>query len=649
VQTSPHCAKTGYRFADLCLETGRRQIVRGQEKISLTGLPFAILRELVEAAPNLVTHEELIERAWGPGRIVTPESLAQNIKRLRKALGDDAANPRYIEGVRGEGYRILPEVEPLYGTDTANPATDNRRHPAWPAFRTAGWIITVLVAAGGAWLWLQRDTATAPPSASPVENRPAIAVLDFSDSGAGQVESRLGTLLAEEIRDRLGDTGGLRVIADRSLINLIDADTQTIGRSLGVDYILEGTLSRNGEHLRIRSQLVDANTGIELWSDSYDALLDADSVLLADLAGRIVMMVGGTTATAEWAGEPIGPIDARALEDILRYLDTQGSTQADRLAALGHLESAVRREPDTAILRAVLSVAYNDVALTMEDRTTAARYRAMAQDEIDKAFDLAPDTPFVLAMMAGAHAGRAEWHEAAALFDRLVETSNPDTLAHDMYDLHGQFLRSTGRLEEAKAHLEYRRRIAPDVVDNNWRLIEVYAALGDFESAFELAEDGWQGQMFVPQAALSAALGARDLDRIALWLDRLPAGESDLYGLMAERLNDRSAALGILHDRMAEAEALSATGLLPISTWAAYFGDHALAVDALRRMPDEVKGTFVTLQIWRPVMAEARQLPVFKDLIEGIGLVAYWREWGWPTLCRPVGADDFECDRAANQ
>jgi hypothetical protein len=118
---------------------------------------------------------------------------------------------------------------------------------------------------------------------------------------------------------------------------------------------------------------------------------------------------------------------------------------------------------------------------------------------------------------------------------------------------------------------------------------------------------------------------------------------------MAEHLDDRAAALGILRDRMADAENLSAAGLLPISTWAAYFGDHALALDVLARMPDEVKGTFVTLQIWRPVMAEARQLPEFRDLVEDTGLVAYWREWGWPTLCRPAGDTDFECDRAPNQ
>jgi hypothetical protein len=93
------------------------------------------------------------------------------------------------------------------------------------------------------------------------------------------------------------------------------------------------------------------------------------------------------------------------------------------------------------------------------------------------------------------------------------------------------------------------------------------------------------------------------------------------------------------------ADGASAITLAPIATWAAYFGVFALALEALSLTPEEeVRGTFVTLQIWRPVMAGVRRLPEFKALVRDVGLVAYWREWGWPDLCRPMGGDDFECD-----
>lgn len=99
-----------YRFADLELDLGRRQVRRGDEPIKLTKLTFDLLAALVRRAPNLVRHEELAALAWGGGRVVTPESIAQRIMVLRRSLGDSAGAPCYIEGRRSEGYRLIPEV-----------------------------------------------------------------------------------------------------------------------------------------------------------------------------------------------------------------------------------------------------------------------------------------------------------------------------------------------------------------------------------------------------------------------------------------------------------------------------------------------------------------------------------------------------------
>lgn len=107
-----------YGFADLELDTGRRQVWRAQAPIKLTKLTFNLLAALVQRAPNLVHHDELASLAWGRGRIVTPETIAQRIMVLRRSLGDSAEQPRYIEGRRSEGYRLIPEVT-LVGTSQA--------------------------------------------------------------------------------------------------------------------------------------------------------------------------------------------------------------------------------------------------------------------------------------------------------------------------------------------------------------------------------------------------------------------------------------------------------------------------------------------------------------------------------------------------
>ena len=109
--TSPNRASPQYHFEDLTLDVGRRRVWRGSDALPLTNLTFELLRVLVEAAPNVVSHDELAEKVWGPRRVVTPETLSQRVMVLRYALGDSADQPRYIEGLRGQGYRLIPEVQ----------------------------------------------------------------------------------------------------------------------------------------------------------------------------------------------------------------------------------------------------------------------------------------------------------------------------------------------------------------------------------------------------------------------------------------------------------------------------------------------------------------------------------------------------------
>ena len=117
------------RFAidDLVLDVGQCRLSRGGQEIRLTKLNFLLLRCLVEAAPNVLDHAELASKVWGPRRIVTPENLAKRIMLLRHALGDTAAHPRYVEAVRGFGYRMAAGIKTVGDTNTA----------ALPAPRTA--------------------------------------------------------------------------------------------------------------------------------------------------------------------------------------------------------------------------------------------------------------------------------------------------------------------------------------------------------------------------------------------------------------------------------------------------------------------------------------------------------------------------------
>src|SRR5262245_22895888 len=124
-----------YRVEDLVVDVGRARVTRGDAELPLPRLSFDVLVALVEASPNLVTLDGLMNEVW-PGQVVSPETVSQRVKLLRSALGDDPRRPRYIVGVRGRGYRLTNaavRLDPATGSATvvALPAAGKRQSPGW--------------------------------------------------------------------------------------------------------------------------------------------------------------------------------------------------------------------------------------------------------------------------------------------------------------------------------------------------------------------------------------------------------------------------------------------------------------------------------------------------------------------------------------
>ena len=182
-----------YRFADLTLDAGRRCVWRGAQQIRLSNLTFELLRVLVEQAPNVVAHDALADRTWGPHRIVTPENLAKRVMLLRQALGDDADQPRYIERVRCHGYRLIPDVEdatkqdaavsltePQAAAEVSRPAT--RRARAFGKGALAAGVLLLVASAG----WLAGERL--PPREAVADGR-SIAVLPFENRSVAEEDA----------------------------------------------------------------------------------------------------------------------------------------------------------------------------------------------------------------------------------------------------------------------------------------------------------------------------------------------------------------------------------------------------------------------------------------------------------------------------
>lgn len=301
---------------------------------------FAVLRLLIANVGRLVTKDELQNAVW-PGIVVTDDSLVQCIGEVRKALGDEAR--KTVETVPRRGYRLVP-------------APRAARLAAWREGRAAAFGATlVLVALGiGAWQTMGAEEA---PSHTPV-----VAVLPF-DGTAGEDEAYLGPGVAEDVISMLARSPDVAVIARSSSFAYGDKprDVREIGEALGADYVLEGSVRREGDNLRIVAQLEDTETGQHVWADRFDRVGTDPWALVDEVSGRIIFALAGEKGEIKRAQfrEAWGK-DATSLDEydyFLRGLDVyMNAGSPDELARAGAIwVEGLEHYPDSALLKTKLA------------------------------------------------------------------------------------------------------------------------------------------------------------------------------------------------------------------------------------------------------------------------------------------------------
>jgi DNA-binding winged helix-turn-helix (wHTH) protein/TolB-like protein/Tfp pilus assembly protein PilF len=283
-----------FRIGDLEVDIGKAEVKRGEETIALPKLSFDLLCALINAAPAIVTNEDLLQQVW-PGVLVSPESVSQRVKLLRSAIDDDSQQPRYILGVRGRGYRLIPAVERLGDSnlptngDATNapisaPSATIPGEPASHSFalkRSNGrpkWVViaaAVLVAIGAVIVLGLHYRSSSHYASQPdgvVMLDKSIAVLPFSDMSEKRDQEYFGDAMAEEIIDLLVKSPALKVIGRTSSFQFKGKteDLRSIGKQLGAAYVLEGSVRKSGDRLRVTAQLIDSRNGTPRWSQTYD-------------------------------------------------------------------------------------------------------------------------------------------------------------------------------------------------------------------------------------------------------------------------------------------------------------------------------------------------------------------------------------------
>ena len=617
---------TEFRIGDWTVRPLRSSIERDGDVRRVKPKSMAVLVELADADGEVVTREALFDAIW-PGQTVTDDVLTQSIGELRKAFDDSAREGRVIATIPRVGFRIVEDV-----SGAAPPAPRYLPQGTW----LVSTVVVAFVAAIAFFGFVARPGDTR--VALPIDGEQSVAVLPFVDMSPEQDQEYFADGLSEELINRLTQLDGLRVTGRTSSFYFKDRneDLRTIGTTLSVSHVLEGSVRKSGDQLRITAQLVDVSDGFHLWSDTYDRPQADLFVIQEDIADAVANALSIRLSVGELGSVVGGTQNVDAFEELMLGNAAHKEFDAENIVrAIDHFRRATELDPEFAIAWLELANVYRNAWLVF-GTDDQQNWRRMADEAIAEARRIAPDSIAVLMTFAFMHADRQNWREAMATLDRVAEIESPEYVRRT--GIYTDFMTKTGRISEALLVKERARWIDPLHAGTCMYLAHLYAIDGRPELSFAELERGWEFGAYRPQLAaegVAVALSAGDESQLRLWLERAVAyeqpGARGAHTAMLAHLGDRDAALEWLHDAYAESGSTDYYVVL----WASYLGDTELAFAALERSLD-------LWAVWLPVVAPLRSEPGFVEVVSAAGLDEYWETYGWGEFCEPDG-DGIRC------
>jgi TolB-like protein len=316
-----------FLFEDHVLDVGRRELRRGTQLIKLEPQVFDLLVYLVQNRDRVVSKQNLIDGVWD-GRIVSDSTLTSRITAVRKAVGDSGEERRLIRTFARKGFRFVGEVRE--GQTSA---------PGAPSPR-------LLENAG------ERTAKPAPALALP--DKPSIAVLAFQNLSVDPEQEYFADGVVEDIIAALSRMHWLFVIARNSSFTYKGraVDVKQVGRELGVRYVLEGSVRKAGNRLRISGELIDTSNGAHIWADRFDGELQDIFDLQDHVAASVVGAIAPKLEQAEIARARRKPTESLDAYDFyLRGIASLNHDPSDRVAnsdALRLFLKAIELDPDFA-------------------------------------------------------------------------------------------------------------------------------------------------------------------------------------------------------------------------------------------------------------------------------------------------------------
>ena len=452
------------------------ELRRSGRPLKLERIPMEILLLLVERKGQLVTRDEIVERVWGREVFLdTDNSINGAIRKLRQALRDDPEKPRVIQTVTGKGYRFVaavveeappasaaspsavpaPSVEPA--ETPARKGENLRADPVsgrWPILLGLGLLLIVAPL-----IYLQRSKAPA------VGGRLMMAVLPFENLTGDPSQEYFSDGLTEEMISRLGafDPQRLGVIARTSVMpyKRNRARLDQIGRDLRIDYLLEGSVRREANRMRISAQLIQVRDGTHLWARQYDREVKSVLAVQEEIAQAVANEIDLTLAPGTRIGGHPAPLSPESYEAYDLYLKGRHfwnkRTREDFAQAVEHFERAAEKDPTYA--RAYAGVADTYALMSTYSPGSAKELMPKARSAALRALELDD-------RLAEAHNSLAliherydwDWKAAEKEFRRAIQLNPSYATAHHWY---AELLSFQGRFREALEESDRARRLDP--------------------------------------------------------------------------------------------------------------------------------------------------------------------------------------------
>ena len=467
-QPAPTVEPPPIRFGGFQLRLQTGELSRNGTKNRLQGQPLQLLELLLEHPGQLVTREEIQQQLWPNGVVVEYEhSVNAAVKRLRTALEDHAENPTFIETIPRRGYRFIAPVE--NGAKAASPGIEERpmQAPASGPTRrlwikrpvTAGIAVSLLAASLVTWRVVSVRHGTT-VSHSTLPRIQSLAVLPLKNLSGDPTQEYLAEGMTEALISRLSRIHDLRVISRTSMMGFRDTKLSVpeIAKNLNVDALVEGSVMRDGNRIRVHAQLICAATDEHFWSEEYDRQVEDVLALESDVAQSIAEKVKVTATGVEHARLVTArPVSPEVYESYLKGKYGLHNTRAEIEQRIAEFENGISKDPTFAPAYVGLAETY----IRLQDIFVGAppsEIRPKATSVLRKALELDPELAEAHAYLAEMYQKQWKWADAEAEFRRALELKPNDALAHRGY---ADWLACQGRTQEALAWAKRARELDP--------------------------------------------------------------------------------------------------------------------------------------------------------------------------------------------